>query len=186
MKEPLKKIPGIVLGFLLTGTATSADMVLTNGQIYTVDDSQPWAEAVAIENGRFEYVGDADGAKAFIDSDTVEYDLQGRFVLPGLVDSHTHPGLVARSVEVTACFPLAHGAPIHVGEPEALGITDLGRPHFGDAVSIRSGEIPVFWACGVTPQAVAMHAKPEFMITHAPGHMFLTDLRDDELSHSFM
>jgi hypothetical protein len=60
MKEPLKKIPGIVLGFLLIGTATSADMVLTNGQIYTVDDSQPWAEAVAIENGRFEYVGDAD------------------------------------------------------------------------------------------------------------------------------
>ena len=99
MKEPLKKIPGIVLGFLLTGTATSADMVLTNGQIYTVDDSQPWAEAVAIENGRFEYVGDADGVKAFINSDTVEYDLQGRFVLPGLVDSHTHPGLVARSVD---------------------------------------------------------------------------------------
>jgi len=99
MKEPLKKIPGIVLAFLLTGTATSADMVLTNGQIYTVDDSQPWAEAVAIKNGRFEYVGDADGAKAFIDSDTVEYDLQGRFVLPGLVDSHTHPGLVARSVD---------------------------------------------------------------------------------------
>ena len=99
MKEPLKKIPGIVLGFLLIGTATSADMVLTNGQIYTVDDSQPWAEAVAIENGRFEYVGDADGVKAFVDSDTVEYDLQGRFVLPGLVDSHTHPGLVARSVD---------------------------------------------------------------------------------------
>ena len=99
MKEPLKKIPGIVLGFLLTGTATSADMVLTNGQIYTVDDSQPWAEAVAIENGRFEYVGNADGVRAFVDSDTVEYDLQGRFVLPGLVDSHTHPGLVARSVD---------------------------------------------------------------------------------------
>lgn len=99
MKEPLKKIPGIVLGFLLIGTATSADMVLTNGQIYTVDDSQPWAEAVAIENGRFEYVGNADGVRAFVDSDTVEYDLQGRFVLPGLVDSHTHPGLVARSVD---------------------------------------------------------------------------------------
>lgn len=99
MKEPLKKIPGIVLGFLLTVTATSADMVLTNGQIYTVDDSQPWAEAVAIENGRFEYVGNADGVRAFVDSDTVEYDLQGRFVLPGLVDSHTHPGLVARSVD---------------------------------------------------------------------------------------
>ena len=111
----------------------------------------------------------------------------GAFTGPLVVSMRPIPGpLVARSVEVTACFPLAHGAPIHVGEPEALGITDLGRPHFGDAVSIRSGEIPVFWACGVTPQAVAVHAKPEFMITHAPGHMFLTDLRDDELSHSFM
>jgi predicted amidohydrolase YtcJ len=99
MKEPLKKIPGIVLGCLLIGTATSADMVLTNGQIYTVDDSQPWAEAVAIENGRFEYVGNADGVRAFVDSDTVEYDLQGMFVLPGIVDSHTHPGKVARSVD---------------------------------------------------------------------------------------
>lgn len=99
MKEPLKKIHGIVLGCLLIGTATSADMVLTNGQIYTVDDSQPWAEAVAIENGRFEYVGNADGVRAFADSDTVEYDLQGMFVLPGIVDSHTHPGLVARSVD---------------------------------------------------------------------------------------
>jgi len=99
MKEPLNKIPGIVLGFLLIRTATSADMVLTNGRIYTADDLQPWAEAVAIENGRFEYVGDADGVMAFVDSDTVEYDLQGRFVLPGLVDSHTHPGLVAQSVD---------------------------------------------------------------------------------------
>ena len=99
MKEQLKIVPGIVLGMLLAGTAISADMVLRNGRFYTVDISQPWAEAVAIENGRFVYVGDADGVKEFIDSGTVEYDLKGRFVLPGLVDSHTHPGLVARSVD---------------------------------------------------------------------------------------
>ena len=98
MKIPLKNIPGIVLGLLLTGTATSADMVLINGRIYTVDTSRPWAEAVAIENSRIVYVGDADGVKEFIDHDTVERDLQGKFVLPGIVDSHTHPGLVARSV----------------------------------------------------------------------------------------
>ncbi len=94
------------------------------------------------------------------------------------------PALIPRAVEITARFPLAHGSPVHVGEPEAIGIADLGRPHFGDPVSFRSGEIPVFWACGVTPQAVAMHAKPELMITHAPGHMFITDLREDELAHS--
>ena len=99
MKEQLKIVAGIVLGMLLAGTAISADMVLRNGRIYTVDISQPWAEAVAIENGRFVYVGDADGVQEFIDSGTVEYDLKGRFVLPGLVDSHTHPGLVARSVD---------------------------------------------------------------------------------------
>jgi len=93
------------------------------------------------------------------------------------------PSLVARAVRVTARLPLAHGAPVHVGKPEAIGIHDLGQPDFGDAVAIRPGEIPVFWACGVTPQAVAMHAKPELMITHAPGHMFITDLREEALPH---
>jgi len=96
------------------------------------------------------------------------------------------PPLIPRAGEGTAHFPQAHGAPVHVGEPEAIGIADLSRPHFGDRVSIHSGEVPVFWACGVTPQAVAMHARPELMITHAPGHMFITDLRDEELAHPLL
>lgn len=79
-------------------------------------------------------------------------------------------------------YPLAHGEPIQVGEPESLGITDLERPDYGAPVSIREGELPVFWACGVTPQAVAREAKPELLLTHAPGHMFLTDLRDPPLA----
>src|SRR5262249_59755881 len=70
----------------------------------------------------------------------------------------------------------AHGSPIHVGDAKAIGIADLGRPDFGDPVAIHEGEVPVFWACGVTPQAVALAARPEFMITHEPGIMFLTDL----------
>ena len=78
-------------------------------------------------------------------------------------------------------FPRAHGAPVHFGDPAALGIADIAKPDFGDPVEIRPGEVPVFWACGVTPQAVAMEAKPPFLITHKPGHMFLTDLRDTEL-----
>jgi uncharacterized protein YcsI (UPF0317 family) len=81
-------------------------------------------------------------------------------------------------------FPLAHGAPVHVGDPAAIGIRDIARPDFGDAVEIRPGEVPVFWACGVTPQAVAMHARPSLLLTHKPGHMFVTDLRDTELEKS--
>jgi uncharacterized protein YcsI (UPF0317 family) len=92
------------------------------------------------------------------------------------------PEKVARAATVTARFPAVHGAPVHVGTPEALGIRDLGRPDFGDPVTIRPGEVPVFWACGVTPQAVAMRVKPPLMITHAPGHMFVTDLPDEALA----
>jgi uncharacterized protein YcsI (UPF0317 family) len=76
---------------------------------------------------------------------------------------------------VTARFVRAHGAPVHVGDPAAIGIADLDRPDYGDPVEVRDGELPVFWACGVTPQAVAERSRPELMITHAPGHMFVTD-----------
>ena len=87
-------------------------------------------------------------------------------------------GDVSRAVEVTARYPEVHGAPIHVGSPDTLGIADLGRPDYGDAVAIRDGELPVFWACGVTPQAVAVAARLPFCITHAPGKMFVTDARN--------
>lgn len=101
----------------------------------------------------------------------------GVFAGPLVVSMRPIPAsLIRRTIEITAGFPLAHGAPIHVADPLAIGIADIDTPDFGDPVSIHSGEHPVFWACGVTPQAVAMHAKPEIMITHAPGHMFITDL----------
>ena len=92
--------------------------------------------------------------------------------------------LVSRAVQITGRYPGVHGSPIHVGDPAIIGIRDLGKPDFGDPVTIRPGEIPVFWACGVTPQAVAMQAKPPLMLTHAPGHMFITDLRNEELAAS--
>ena len=78
--------------------------------------------------------------------------------------------------ELSARYPHAHGAPIHIGSPDAIGIADLGRPDYGDPVAIHPGEVPIFWACGVTPQAVALASRPELMITHEPGIMFLTDL----------
>ena len=92
--------------------------------------------------------------------------------------------LVARAVQISGRYPGVHGAPVHLGDPADIGIRDLRAPDFGDAVTIRPGEVPVFWACGVTPQAVAMQAKPPLMLTHAPGHMFITDLRNEELAAS--
>lgn len=86
-----------------------------------------------------------------------------------------------RAVGVCSRFPRAHGVPIHIGEPEQIGILDIMRPDFGDPVEFRPGEVPVFWACGVTPQAVAMAARPSLVITHKPGHMFVTDWRDTDL-----
>jgi uncharacterized protein YcsI (UPF0317 family) len=89
---------------------------------------------------------------------------------------------VVRAVQITSRFPAVHGAPVHVGDPRALGIATIEQPTFGDAVPVKPGEVPVFWACGVTPQAVMMQAKPELAVTHAPGYMFLTDRRESELA----
>ncbi|MDZ4782678.1 MAG: putative hydro-lyase [Planctomycetia bacterium] len=80
---------------------------------------------------------------------------------------------------VTDRFPRMHGAPIHVGDPAAIGIADLERVDFGDPVPVAAGEVPVFWACGVTPQLAILAARPELAITHAPGHMFITDWLDE-------
>lgn len=87
-------------------------------------------------------------------------------------------GLVATAVRVTARYPAVHGAPVHVGDPAALGIVDLGSPDFGDPPLIKDGETPVFWACGVTPQAMVMRSRPAFAISHSPGMMAITDARD--------
>lgn len=91
--------------------------------------------------------------------------------------------LVPRSVLVTGEMPRVHGAPVHIGYPEHIGITHLDTPDFGDMVTIREGEVPVFWPCGVTPQNVVMESKPPLAITHAPGHMFLTDLKNTSLKY---
>lgn len=84
---------------------------------------------------------------------------------------------VARVVEISGRFDVAHGAPVHIGNPGAIGIADLAKPDYGDAVSIKDDEVPVFWACGVTPQWVAQKSRLPVCITHAPGKMFVTDLK---------
>ena len=89
--------------------------------------------------------------------------------------------LVPAAVAVTAGMPRVHGMPVQIGYPETIGICDLAHPDFGDAVTIREGEVPVFWPCGVTPQAAVMASRPSFCITHAPGHMFITDVTNAAL-----
>ena len=106
----------------------------------------------------------------------------GRFSGPLVVSMR--PMTAEQAVTATricARFPLAHGVPVHYLDPAGLGIADLSRPDYGDAVEMRRGEAPVFWACGVTPQAALMRAEVPLAITHKPGHMFLTDLRDADL-----
>jgi uncharacterized protein YcsI (UPF0317 family) len=87
---------------------------------------------------------------------------------------------VADAVRITSRYPAVHGAPVHVGNPEEIGITDLGKPDFGDAPLMPDGAIPVFWACGVSPQAAVMESRPTLAIGHAPGHMLITDARDSQ------
>src|SRR5262249_11956457 len=79
-------------------------------------------------------------------------------------------------------FPAVHGAPVHIGKPELIGIADLTKPDYGDPLPLRADEIPVLWACGVTPQSVVATAKPEFCITHYPGSMLVTDRRNSEFA----
>lgn len=109
----------------------------------------------------------------------------GRFEGPMVVSMRPIPeNKVIDVVQITSRYPFAHGAPVHIGSPESIGISDLNRPDFGSAVPIPSGFVPVFWACGVTPQAAAIESKIDLMITHEPGYMFISDLRDEELTLS--
>jgi uncharacterized protein YcsI (UPF0317 family) len=87
-----------------------------------------------------------------------------------------------RAIQITSRFPDVHGAPIHIGDPALIGIRDIMKPDYGDAVELMPDELPVFWACGVTPQAAIAQARPEFCITHAPGAMLITDLLNHQLA----
>jgi uncharacterized protein YcsI (UPF0317 family) len=92
------------------------------------------------------------------------------------------PAHAIRAVQITTRFPSVHGAPVHIGKPELIGIKDVMKPDYGDAVDVRDDELPVFWACGVTPQSVIATVKPDFCITHYPGSMLVTDRKNTEFA----
>jgi len=94
------------------------------------------------------------------------------------------PANAIRAIQITTRFPSVHGAPVHIGKPELIGITDIDKPDYGDALPVLADELPVFWACGVTPQSVIATIKPEFCITHYPGSMLVTDRKNSELAMS--
>lgn len=108
----------------------------------------------------------------------------GRFKGPLVVSYRSMPEpLVEETVRISALYPLLHGPPVHVGDPEEIGISNLQDPDFGDPVQAQPDDVPMFWACGVTTQAVALESRVPFVITHLPGHMFLTDLPLEKLEN---
>lgn len=113
----------------------------------------------------------------------IETQPAGRFHGPMVVSMRPlKPADAIRSIQITTRLPAVHGAPIHIGFPDQIGIHDIGRPDYGDSVPVEAGELPVFWACGVTPQSAIATARPPFAITHAPGSMLVTDLKNSQLS----
>lgn len=107
----------------------------------------------------------------------------GRVHGPLVVSMRPVPSaLIGTAFRITTLMPTSHGAPIHLGDPGELGIRDLSKPDFGDAADIQPGDLPMFWACGVTLQAAVVASRPPFAITHAPGHMFITDVREPQVA----
>jgi len=107
----------------------------------------------------------------------------GQFHGPMVVSMRAIPqSQVVKAVQVTSRFPTMHGSPVHIGDGAKIGIMDARKPDFGSAVPIGPDDVTVFWACGVTPQSVCLASKPPFMISHAPGHMFITDVRDEDMA----
>jgi uncharacterized protein YcsI (UPF0317 family) len=114
---------------------------------------------------------------------SVETAAAGPFRGPMVVSMRPFkPADAIRAIQITTRFPSVHGAPVHVGLPHLIGIKDLAKPDYGDPPDIRADELPLFWACGVTPQAVIAAMKPNFAITHAPGYMLVTDLKNSQLA----
>lgn len=114
---------------------------------------------------------------------TIQCEKAGAFAGPTVVSMRPMTEKDAiRAIQITSRYPAVHGAPVHVGDPRKIGIQDIAKPDFGDAVTVKDGEVPVFWACGATPQAVAMQSKPSIMITHSPGCMFISDVKDEVYS----
>jgi uncharacterized protein YcsI (UPF0317 family) len=141
-------------------------------------------EQALMEDGlRLRYVDEGKNVPMFRTSvDTVP---AGRFRGKLVVSMRPFkPAQAIRAIEITARYPRVHGSPVHIGRPDLIGIADLNQPWAGDPTEVRADEMPLFWACGITPQSVVLDAKPSFCITHTPGHMLVTDLENSSLAEA--
>jgi len=148
---------------------------------FLIGCSYTFENALLNANVPLKHIQDGTGVPVYITN--IQCKPAGIFSGPMVVSMRPIPQhLVVRAVQVTSRFPATHGAPVHIGDPKKIGISDLQAVDWGDPPRMEKGDVPVFWACGVTPQAVAMETKPELMITHTAGHMFISDVRDEELA----
>jgi uncharacterized protein YcsI (UPF0317 family) len=152
----------------------SGDMVA-----FVIGCSFSFEEALAEARVPLRYVSEGKNVAMYLTS--IETEPAGPFRGPMAVSMRPLTAENAiRAIQITSRYPRAHGAPVHIGKPELIGIADLDRPFAGDRIEVRPDELPVFWACGITPQAAVLRAKPPICITHAPGHMLVTDRKNSE------
>src|SRR5882672_4874447 len=152
----------------------SADLVA-----FVIGCSFSFEEALADAGVPLRYIAEGRNVAMYLTG--IETEPAGPFRGPMAVSMRPLKAADAiRAIQITSRFPRAHGAPVHIGKPELIGIEDLDRPFAGDRIEVRPDELPVFWACGITPQAAVLRAKPPICITHAPGHMLVTDRKNSE------
>ena len=146
---------------------------------FVIGCSFSFEEALIAEGIPLRYVDEGKNVAMYLTS--IETTPSGPFRGPMAVSMRPlTPADAERAVKITSRFPRAHGAPVHIGDPSVIGITDIDHPFAGDRIDVKPGEVPVFWACGITPQAAVLAAKPPICITHAPGHMLVTDVRNSD------
>jgi len=154
----------------------SADMVA-----FVIGCSFSFEEALAEAGVPLRYVAEGKNVAMYLTN--IETEPAGPFRGPMAVSMRPLTAANAiLAVQITSRFPRAHGAPVHIGGPELIGIEDIDRPFAGDRIDVRPDELPVFWACGITPQAAVQRARPPICITHAPGHMLVTDRKNSEFA----
>ena len=170
-------------GVLVSSTPSIVDVWRDDLVAFVIGCSFSFEEALAAEGIPLKHV--SAGTTVPMYRTNVMCEPAGRFAGPLVVSMRPMTAADAiRAIQITSRFPAVHGAPVHLGDPSLIGIRDLSRPEYGDPVDVSADEMPVFWACGVTPQAAIVSAKIPFAITHAPGCMLVTDIPNATLAAS--
>jgi uncharacterized protein YcsI (UPF0317 family) len=165
---------------VLVGEVTDVRDLWTKDMVaFAIGCSFSFEEALIEAGVPLRYVSEGKNVAMYLSN--IETQPSGPFRGPMAVSMRPlTPENAKRAAQITSRYPRAHGAPVHIGKPELIGIADLDRPFAGDRIEVRTDELPVFWACGITPQAAVLRARPPLCITHAPGHMLVTDVRNSE------